>query len=147
MTNAERQAAWRTRREQEAKEARAKDPPPPAVAPEPPPPLKPGTTKARTNQYVERDASGRLSRKLPTRRWVPDAERAKNAFGARMKEARLAAGLSQAEVAYALFGSGQKYVKRYINWEIGRSPMAIEVIEVFADVVGTDCNFLFSMRR
>jgi hypothetical protein len=113
-----------------------------------PPPLPLGVTKARKNQNLGRDAKGHLIEPEPqARRVIPDLEAAKKAFAMRMKEARIAAGLSQAQVVAALFGLDtpeKMYWKRYQNWEIGRSFMTQNVIPVFADLVGTDCNFLFS---
>lgn len=157
LTNAEKQAAWRVRQKEEMVKLRAKpisspdDPLElaerelrayrrdyPREAPAPPP-LPTNVRKASSNQYDRQDR-----KPPPPRVIVVNAELAKKAFGDRMCQARIAAGLSQAQVAEALFGPGKVYVKRYINWEIGRSPMALEVIPVFARLVGTDCNFLFS---
>jgi ribosome-binding protein aMBF1 (putative translation factor) len=145
MTNAERHARWRARHKQELAELRAKSARPgysPAVLSivSSSAPLPANVRKASSNQYDRRDGK----QEAPIRRAIPNAEIAKKAFGNRMREARLAAGLSQAQVAMALFGSGQVYIKRYINWEIGRSPMALEVIPVFARLLGTDCNFLLT---
>ena len=147
LTNAERHARWRARHRQEVADLKAAK-----VAPEKheprvlPAQLPPGVTKARKNQDVGRDAQGhRLERQPPARRRVPDLETAKKAFSDRMRDARIAAGLSQAEVATALFGTDfdGTYRKRYINWEIGRSFMTQNVIPVFAELVGVDCNYLF----
>lgn len=163
MTNAERHARWRARHKQEVAELRAKPIrsaddmareaaelaerelrkayrrayPPEASGPRP---LPANVRKASSNQYDRRESS----RPSSPRVILVNAELAKKAFSDRMCQARIAAGLSQAQVAEALFGPGKVYVKRYINWEIGRSPMALEVIPIFARLVGVDCNFLFS---
>jgi len=149
-TNAELQAAWRARRKEEMVKLRAQldevawPKAAPAEENKPrvlPAQLPPGVTKARKNQYVE----GATARPKLARQVVPDLEEAKKAFAARMRDARIAAGLTQADVAFALFGQDLDgtYRKRYINWEIGRSFMTQNVIPVFARLTGTDCNFLF----
>lgn len=147
LTNAERHARWRARHRQEVADLKAAKAAPEKLEPRAlPAQLPPGVTKARNNQEVGRDAQGhRLERQPPARRQVPDLEAAKKAFSDRMRIARIAARLSQAEVAVALFGTDfdGTYRKRYINWEIGRSFMTQNVIPVFAELVGVDCNYLF----
>jgi hypothetical protein len=110
--------------------------------------LPPGVSKVRKNQNLGRDAKGhRIEPEPQARLVIPDLEDAKKAFSTRMKEARIAAGLSQAQVVEALYGLDtpeKMYWKRYQNWEVGRSFMTQNVIPVFASLVGTDCNFLFS---
>ena len=155
-TNAERQAEMKARRIAELAEACAKialleernaelqaqlDAAAEAKKEALPARLPPGVTRARKNQYVE---GGAVRPKL-VRQDVPDLEVAKKAFSDRMRDARIAAGLTQADVAFALFGQDLDgtYRKRYINWEIGRSFMTQNVIPVFARLTGTDCNFLF----
>ena len=144
-TAAERQAAARARRKEEMAKLQAQvvasaEKNKPRVLPAQ---LPPGVTKARKNQYVD----GGAARSKLARQVVPDLEVAKKAFAARMREARIAAGLSQADVATALFGQDLDgtYTKRYTNWEIGRSFMTQNVIPVFARLTGTDCNFLFGV--
>lgn len=139
MTNAERHTRWRARRKQELAELRAKSARRGSVV-SLPAPLLANLRKASSNQYDRRDGE----QEAPVRQSIPNAEVAKKAFGNRMRQARIAAGLSQAQVAAALFGPGQVYVKRYRNWEIGRSPMALEVIPVFARLLRIDCNFLLT---
>jgi hypothetical protein len=114
--------------------------------------LAPSANKARKNQYdVGRGADGQLIKPEPqARRDIPDLEAAKKAFGHRMVEARKAAGLSQAQVASALYGPDTPegtYVNRYRQWEVGISFMTQNVIPVFADIVGTSLDFLFSRER
>lgn len=150
LTNAEKQVRKRERQKRELAAQKQELDKLRLAAPPKPPLLPPGVTKARKNQDVGRDAQGhRLERQPPARRQIPDLEAAKKAFSDRMREARIAAGLSQAEVATALFGTDfdGTYRKRYINWEIGRSFMTQNVIPIFAELVGVDCNFLFEMGR
>lgn len=143
MTNAERQARLQARRKQALVEQSV------TAAPKPPP-LPPSVSKARKNQFaVGRDETGQLvQRKPPARQVVVDLEPATKIFSARMRDARIAAGLSQAEVVFALFGHDtptKTHWKRYQNWEIGRSFMTQNYIVPFAKLVGVDCNFLLSM--
>jgi hypothetical protein len=144
MSNAERHARWRARHKQEIGELKTKATQAEERARKPnivtPPALLPGITKVRSNQRGEHRQSSTVGPEV-----IPDLEVAKKAFSDRMRQARIAAGLSQAEIAVRLFGPDidGMYRKRYINWEIGRSFMAQNVIPAFAAVVGVDCNFLF----
>lgn len=146
MTHAERNAAYRARlkereADQEKKLAEL------ATAPEPPPRRDPGPAKLRKNQYVGRDEKGhRIEHQPPARLTLPHKETVLAAFAERLKEARLAAGLTQPDVAHALYGPGITYVRRYRNWEEGKAPMAIEVIAGFARLCRTTTDFLYSMR-
>lgn len=146
MTHAERNAAYRARlKEREADQKLAE------LATAPMPPRRdPGPAKVRKNQYVGYDEKGhRIEHQPPAQLTIPDAQTALTAFAERMKEARLAAGLTQPDVAYALYGPDtptKTYWKRYQNWEVGRSPMAIEVVAAFARLCRTTTDFLYSMR-
>lgn len=150
LTNAEKQARKRERQKRELAAQKQELAELRSVATPKPPRLAPGVRKARKNQDVGRDTQGhRTERKPPARQQVPDLEAAKKAFSDRMRDARIAAGLSQSEVATALFGTDfdGTYRKRYINWEIGRSFMTQNVIPAFAELVGVDCNYLFGETK
>lgn len=121
-----------------------------------PPPLPPGVTKARKNQDLGRDAHGhRIERQLPTQlRNLPDAESFNKAFKMRMKEARIAAGLSSQDVANHFFGPDtptHTYRKRYENWEQTNAArrnvmMPREYEQAFAELTKVDLEFLHSVE-
>ena len=118
--------------------------------------LPPGVTKARKNQDMGRDAQGhRIEHQPPTQlKNLPDAESFNKAFKTRLKEARIAAGLSSQDVANHFFGPDtptHTYRKRYENWEQtnpdrGNVMMPREYEQAFAKLTKVDLEFLHSVE-